>query len=540
MTRPQLYQILARAGPDVPDRDAFMGAWNAPCAVSQYSDQEFMQVLEGFPDTASAIVREEAARLARDPDGNLTINSKEEFEQGCNARLALLCREYPTTDIGNAKRFAARFGGVAKYCDAFRKWCLWDGQRWIKDSSGRAVNYAKEAALKIGEEAESLGFGDAAAARFRWAAASQARARIDAMIYLAQSELPINPKDFDTHNHLLNLQNGTLNLLTYEKQLNRKEDKLTKMAGVEFDPGAKCPRWIAHINLIFDNDAEMVEAFQRVVGYSLLQENPEQVMFILHGKGKNGKSKTIGVLSKILGDYAVNLASESLMSRKIQQPGGAPRSDIARIFDARMVTSSEGESGARLSEGIVKALTGEDTVTVRRLYEQEFEFHPTAKIWFATNHRPIIVGTDDAIWRRIWLIPFTVQIPEEKRDPDIAAKLLQEGPGILNWALDGLKRYRKAGRLIQPEKVKVATQEYREESDPLLEFLDERCEMQGEIKKSDLYRSYRAWCEEDRHDKPVSAKRFVMLLRERGLKEKMTNGVRHWVGIREKGFRWGR
>ncbi len=486
-------------------------------------------------------ISEENMRLSRSADGTMIVlprrvDEREGQTRERNVRHDLACREYPSSDIGNSQRFAFRKQGIARYCHGYRSWFIWDGKRWGKDLTGRSIELAKDVIVRIGDEAGTQEFSDAAARLYKWAAASQARPRVDAALYLAQSVLPIEPKDLDARTYLLNLPNGTLNLITCELMPHNKNDFLTKIAGVEFKPGEICPLWLQHLNLIFNGDRELIDAFQQVVGYTLLQDNPEQVMFILYGSGKNGKSKTIEVLSHILGEYAINIAAETLMSKRFDT---GPRSDIARISNSRLVSASEGESGSRLAESLVKSLTGGDIITVRRLYENEIEFRPTAKIWYATNHRPIIQGTDDAIWRRIWLIPFTVAIAEEKRDLEIVAKLLQEGSGILNWALEGLQKYRKAGRLIQPEKVKVAVEEYRQDSDILKEFLDGWCAFKekAEMEKSDLYRSYADWCEQN-HEKPVGSKKFAIMIRERGIKERASMGKRYWIGISPRGF-WG-
>ena len=482
---------------------------------------------------------DENSRLTRSPDGAPIVlpRTPEVHEtRERNVRQDLACREYPFSDIGNSQRFETRKRNVARYCHAYHAWFIWDGKRWSKDLTGKSVELVKDVILRIADEAISRDFGAESEAHFKWAAKSQARPRIDAALYLAQSTMAIEPRDLDARSYLLNLPNGTLNLLTCELMEHNKNDFLTKIAGVEFKPGETCPLWLQHLSLIFNGDRELIDAFQQVVGYTLLQDNPEQVMFILYGSGKNGKSKTIEVLSHVLAEYAINIAAETLMSKRID---AGPRSDIARISNSRLVSASEGESGSRLAESLVKSLTGGDIVTVRRLYENEIEFRPTAKIWYATNHRPIIQGTDDAIWRRIWLIPFTTAIPEEKRDPDIATKLLQEGSGILNWALEGLRKYRKAGRLIQPEKVKVAVEEYRNDSDILKEFLDAWCEFKerGEIKRSDFYRTYTDWCDQN-HEKPVGSKKFNAMIRERGVREKVDSaGCRVWFGISIRG-RW--
>jgi len=470
------------------------------------------------------------------PGGSTPISdiAEKNKERKRNEHLDSICRKFPTSDIGNSQRFAQRKKPVARFCHAYKSWFIWDGRRWGKDHIGKAIELAKEVILRIGDEAISIEYSDDSARIFRWAAASQARPRIDAALYLAQSVMAIEPKDLDAKGHLLNLPNGTFNLSTGELCPHNKDDFLTKLAGVEYQPEEECPLWQNHLNLIFNNDQEMINAFQQVCGYTLLQENPEQVLFILYGSGKNGKSKTLGVLSHILGDYAINIAAETLMKKKSMNDN-SPRGDVARIFNARFVSASEGEAGQPLAEGMVKQLTGDDKITVRRLYENEIEFLPTAKIWLATNHRPIIRGTDDGIWRRIWLIPFTVAIPEEKRDPDISKKLFAEGSGILNWMIKGLQKYQEAGHLVQPEKVKIATHEYRQDSDLLKEFLEGWCVMSGEIKRSDLYRAYSDWCEQN-HEKAVGSKRFAIMIREHGVGERRDIKDRYWTGISSRGF----
>lgn len=511
-------------------------------------DQLFQELLGSIPKVQSEVMisipvrtSEENARLARGLDGSPVILPAAEPQQreessalGKLIRDDRTCREYPVSDIGNSQRYAHRKRSVSRYCHAYRSWFIWDGKRWGKDLNGKAIELAKEVILRIGEEALTSEYSQDAARLFKWAAASQARPRVDAALYLAQPVLTIDPRDLDARTYLLNLPNGTLNLISGELLPHKKEDYLTKLAGVEFKPGETCPLWIQHLTLIFNGDLEMIDAFQRVCGYTLLQENPEQVLFILYGSGKNGKSKTIEVLAHIIGEYAVNIAAETLMKKKMENNG--PRGDIARISNARFVSASEGEAGQPLAEGIVKQLTGDHAITVRRLYEAEIEFKATAKIWLATNHRPIIKGTDDGIWRRIWLIPFTVEIPEDKRDPAIAEKLFEESSGILNWMIEGLQKYQKAGRLVQPEKVKVAVSEYRQDSDLLKEFIESWCQMSGEIKRADLYRAYSDWCDQN-HEKPLGAKRFAGMVRERGVGERMdSKGDRLWKGISSKGF----
>jgi putative DNA primase/helicase len=366
----------------------------------------------------------------------------------------------------------------------------------------------------------------------KWALTSGMLSRLKAMIACAAPAVAVTPEEFDARPELLNCRNGTLELDTLTFREARREDLLTKCCGVAYDPAAECPTWLAHLDLVFGGDAAYVQGFQMLCGYSLLQDNPEQIMAILYGTGKNGKSVTIGALARVWGDYAVNIAAESLMVKR----SDGPRSDLARLHGARLVTASEGESGAYLAEGVVKQLTGDDAITVRRLYENEFEFRPGAKIFLATNHEPRIRGTDEGIWRRLWLLPFTVTIPEDKRDPSILDKLEAEGSGILNWCIEGLRRYQENDcRLAPPEKVLAATARFRSESDMVGRFLAQemRVEPLGTIERTVLYKIYLKWCE-DEGEKPVSNRAVIKYLRERGFGERKLGGAMCWTGIRIK------
>jgi putative DNA primase/helicase len=205
--------------------------------------------------------------------------------------------------------------------------------------------------------------------------------------------------------------------------------------------------------------------------------------------------------------------AETLMSRA--KGGGIPN-DLARLRGARFVTAVETDVGRRMAESLVKQMTGGDTVTARFLHREFFEFRPEFKLWLATNHKPIIHGTDYAIWRRIRLIPFTVTIPEEEREKDLGERLLEESAGILSWAVQGCLSWQKTG-LREPQAVTTATADYREEMDPLADFLAERC-VSGEglmARTGELYVAFQKWADENgRHS--VSSMAFSLRLQEKG------------------------
>ncbi len=442
--------------------------------------------------------------------------------------------EYALTDAGNAERLIAMFGDVVRYCSTFNSWFLWNGRTWMRDDAGRMLIIATGVARSIHRDAAEAPTADRSRALSRWAIFSESLHARKAMIDSAAPHIPVLPGEFDCHPELFNCRNGTLDLATMTFREHRREDMLTRMAAVDYDPAATCPQWLEHLNLIFGGDADYLSGFQSMCGYTLLGTNPQQIMFILYGRGRNGKSKTIEVLARIFADYAVNIASDSLMAKRFE----TTRSDLARLAGARFATAAEGTEGARMDESIIKQITGEYAITVRKLYENEFEFTPVAKIWMTTNHEPRIPETGDGIWRRLWMVPFAVQIPEEKCDPDIAGKLLTESSGILNWCLEGLKRYRGQGnRLVQPKKVSQATANLRTVNDTVGLFLAMECVVEpgSRISRMAMNETFEKWCEEEGYRHHVSKKKLFTALRDMGVSDGGKSGTdRFWSGIRLK------
>ncbi len=261
-----------------------------------------------------------------------------------------------------------------------------------------------------------------------------------------------------------------------------------------------------------NGNEDLIAYLQRAFGYSLTGLIWEQILLFLHGIGANGKSVFLEILIALLGEYAVSTIIETIIVKQ----RGIPN-DVARLAGARVVAVSETAEGQRLNESLVKDLTGGDTVTARFLHREFFDFRPEFKLWIRGNHHPQIRGTDDGIWRRIHLIPFTVQIREGERDKGLTDKLREELPGILAWAVKGCLEWQRTG-LRAPVEVLNAVQGYRKEMDTLGTFLDERCVIGNEfsITAKELYAAYTEWCK-TAGEHQASQKRFGMALTERGL-----------------------
>jgi len=349
---------------------------------------------------------------------------------------------------------------------------------------------------------------------------------------MAQSEtgVKVSIDQIDANPALLNVSNGTIDLATGRLHAHRREDGITRIAPPKFDPDADAPLWNAFLNRVFDGDEELIAFIQRAVGYSLTGLTSEQCLFFLHGSGCNGKTVFIQTLLSILGEYAQKAPTEMIMKQDRSSPGGASP-DMARLRSVRLAVTAELDESQRMGEARVKDLTGADRIVARHLYREPIEFDPTHKLWMYGNHKPIIRGTDDGIWRRIRLIPFAVTIPDDEKDPRLTEKLKGERDGVLAWAVRGCLEWRRDG-LGMPGAVASATEAYRNESDRLAAFLDERCviEMWARASKGELYAAYENWCS-DSGERAMSKKKLGQQLIERGFGEGRDKRERHWIGL---------
>lgn len=448
-------------------------------------------------------------------------------------KVIMPSQPFPQTDIGNAERFVFQHKNNIRYCAVTRTWFIWDGQRWAEDTMDRIYHLARLTIRSIPQEADLYPNGDPRRAEvLKWAARSESRERVKAMVDLAQSDpvIAIKPESFDKDPWLLNCLNGTLDLKTGTLQAHNRSELISKLAPVKYDPTATCPRWENFLYEIFRYDLGLINYIQKVFGYCLTGSTREQDFYLLYGAGANGKSTFIKTMMALLGsDYAKQTSAGALLAKHNETAG----EEIAVLQGARMVATVEMEEGKKLAEGLVKQLTGGDRIRARRLYSNSFEFTPTFKIFMAANHKPRITGTDSGIWRRIKLIPFMVSIPEDQQDQELGERLVQELPGILKWAVDGCMAWQNQG-LTPPDEISAATASYRVESDAIGTFLDEHVSTtnpEARTQAAVLYEAYRKWCE-NAGEHVLSMRRFNDRVRERGYQTKRgTNNNKFWQGI---------
>ncbi|MFC1490352.1 phage/plasmid primase, P4 family [Candidatus Latescibacterota bacterium] len=443
------------------------------------------------------------------------------------------------SDIGNAKRLISKYGFKLQYCKEWKSWLHYEKGRWKVDSNDiKITDLAKRTILDIQKqimEQASLDskFLDGHEKLIRHVRTSQSARSIENMIKLARSEpgIPISAESLDCNKWLLNCCNGTFNLQNYKFQGHNKKHLLTTKIPVKYDPDAKCPQWEKFLITTFDDDTELIRYLQKAVGYSLTGDTGEQCMFIPHGNGANGKSTFIETIHYMLYSYARKANSTSFMSSRFDRI----RNDLARLKGARFVSAVESNEDNTLDEAIIKQMTGQDTIVARFLYQEEFEFDPTWKIWLVTNHKPIIKGTDYAIWRRVQLIPFTQTFKGKDKIKNLLYKLRKELPGILNWAIEGYRLWRTEG-LHPPEIVRYATEEYRKEMDVIEDFIDECCviEPEANVMVSALYSRYQRYCHEN-SVKPLSKKKFGIELNNKAIENNRVDKERD--GYRRYGIR---
>jgi len=417
---------------------------------------------------------------------------------------------YPQNDIGVARLFFDLHSDIIRYVSEAKSWYAYDKRRWDKDEGGfRAMELCKSFVQQFGEYAVQTRPDDGEF--LKWAGKLTGRRNRESILRDAMSIAPVSISDFDRNPMLLNVQNGTLNLKTFELQDHNPSDMISKLAPVKYDEKAHCPRWEQFIDEVMCGDRELALYLQKAMGYALTGLTEYEIFFILFGeKTRNGKTTLIETVANLLGDYARNAQAQSLARRSFD--GAAATPDMARLKGARLVTVPEPEKGLELNIALIKQLTGGDTYTARFLNANPFEFKPEFKLFINTNHLPRTA--DDTVFTsgRVKIIPFNRHFSEQEQDKSLKAlfRRRENKSAILNWKISGWRLILEVGFDV-PSSVDAAVEAYRAEADIIGSFLSEytNVDENGRILTSQLYALYAEWAKANGY-KPLSARSFTM------------------------------
>lgn len=438
--------------------------------------------------------------------------------------------KFHLTELGNAERIAYYHGENVRYCNEL-EWLIWNGKHWHEDSKRQIEAITAKTLRALYGEAKATEDKYQSKMLHDWAKKCERRTiRINSILDV-RPMVSVKKKELDSHSFLFNCDNGVIDLKTGELLPHDRDLLLTKLSPIKYDKNAECPNWKSFMESIFkthvgEPDHELINYLQKAIGYSLTGVTKEQVMFFLFGNGRNGKSTFINIIQDLLGDYGRQTNSDTFLKKRNDS---GINNDVARLDGARFVSAVESEEGQQLSEALVKQITGGEKMSARFLRQEYFEFTPEFKVFFTTNHKPIVKGSDEGIWRRIMLIPFTITIPKDKIDYDLPDKLAKEMPGVLRWAVEGCMKWQTEG-LRAPEAVKAATAEYREDMDILAPFIDENCTVNSSVRieAKSLYENYTKWCYQN-NELELKNRAFYRQLEVRGFKKEKGTGNKNFI-----------
>jgi putative DNA primase/helicase len=461
----------------------FRAKWDSPRGASTYGQMTIDKAIAGCHE------------VYRDRHGDERHQEEQRSNGARRARKTSqpqpLVAADRLTEAGAAERFARSNGHCVRFDHRRQRWLMWQGHRWVPDADAAVIRLALDFVRTWQREAVEIADRSQREDVLKFTIRLERRDTLNCVLALAKALKPIADAGdlWDTDAYLLAVNNGVIDLRTGGLRTGRPEDQITMRTAVPFDADALCPRWERFIAEVFAGNVELMAFVQRAIGYSLTGITNEQVLFLLHGTGSNGKSTLINTLKRVLGDYAFNMPFTTI---ELKNRSAIPN-DLAALNNRRFVIASETNDGTRLNEARVKALTGCDPVTARFLHGEFFTFEPVGKFWLSVNHKPIVRDDSYGFWRRLRLIPFTQRFDV---NPILADELLAEGPGILAWCVQGTLAWQRDG-LQAPAIVLNATAEYQHESDPLADFLSECCEVDpdAEVRAAEFYASYGRWAD---------------------------------------------
>lgn len=452
------------------------------------------------------------------------------------------------TDLGSAHRLVAFHGHDLRHSAAVG-WLAWDGKHWRSDAHVEAMTAAKliprswaadaavifQAAMCANDKEEMETLHSRASFVVKHAKASESAAKLKAMLELASTEpgIAIEVGHLDADPWLLNVSNGTIDLRTGGLRPHDRSDLITRVAPTNYVPGARHPLWEKFLSDTTGGDNELARYLQRAAGSGLVGINIDEVMFFLFGPGGSGKSTFVGTVKATLGDYVMTADFETFLKKS---GSSGIRNDIARLKGARIVTSIEVDDGKELAQGLVKTITGGDAVSARLLYKEFVEFVPGFSLWMVANHAPGFDADDDAMTRRIKVIPFAHGRSEGDRDPAVKATLQNPelvGEAILAWLVDGCLAWQAEG-LGTATAVKNATADYHAEMDDIGHFIKECCTIGADcvVETGALYPAYKEWAQDNGVFPILTGTLFGRRLTKKGFQQTKVRGKRGWRGLR--------
>ena len=417
----------------------------------------------------------------------------------------------PTSEDAIALAFADRHGDELRYVAQWGRWLAYNGARWVPDETLHVFDRARAICREIAADADK---GANSISSAKTVAAVEKLARADRRLAATSAQ-------WDTSAELLNAADTTLDLRNGFPRAPDPLDYLTKQAACACAPaGTPHPLWTKFLDRITNHDAELQGFLQRYVGYCCTGFTAEHVFVFAYGTGANGKSTFINTIRGIFGDYATVADMATFIASNIEHHP----TDLAKLMGARLVVAQETKRGRRWDETKIKALTGGDKITARFMRQDFFDYVPTFKLFICGNHKPRLVNVDEAMRRRLLLVPFTVQIPRAERDKGLARKLEAEWPAILRWCINGCLEWQRTG-LVPPASVRDATEAYFADQDTLQQWLDDCTEDKGAFafsRTAELFVSWKKWCE-DRNLKPGTMQALSEALADRGFRKKRNN-----------------
>jgi putative DNA primase/helicase len=376
------------------------------------------------------------------------------------------------TDAGNAEVFRAQYGDLVRYDHARQRWLVWNRHRWQPDTDATVYRMALQSVRsRLAFVQDTSLDGEERRRIASWALRSESRSRLDATLALARTMLPIadSGRGWDDKPGIVGSPNGVVELRTGTLRDGRPSDRITKNVGMDYLPEAQCERWERFLVQVFDGDRDLIAYVQKLVGYSLTAEATLDLVLFLMGIGRNGKSTFLNTITSIFADYAHDLPAIALLEER----HSSHTTEVADLESTRFVTAIE-VTDHKLNSGRLKQLSGGDGITARKMRQDNISFPQTWQLWLSTNHQPRLDDSSLAAWERVKVIPFRRQflLDSEATDPDLEAKLRAEGEGILRWAVHGAIAFYAEGLGETPSVVIEATDEYREDVDPLTPMIE--------------------------------------------------------------------